>query len=307
MRKKRWIFMVVAALVVVFASVFAGIFTGLCMGGNKGAADELFMFPSAGGAQNLSVLIKTEHGRLIVIDGGWEEDAACLVEQIKQQGGTVAAWFLTHPHEDHGGALAKILEDGGEGINIEKIYGSFADPQWYETYAPEDPGITKRLLAAFQTLPQGTVETQIGKGDVFQIDDVSVEVMNDRGQWQEDAVNNSCVTYKFQIKGQRILFLGDLGYLGGEALLRDRGADDLRAEIVQMAHHGQGGVGKEVYEAISPQICLWPTPEWLWDDDGGDGPGSGPWSTLETRAWMKDLGVKEHKCTKDGIIHMYFQ
>ena len=269
--------------------------------------DELYMFPSVNGAQSLSILIKTEHGELIVVDGGWEADSRYLTQKIMENGGRVAAWFLTHPHGDHAGALEKILRDKPEGITIEKIYCSLADPQWYRTYAPDDPGIADRLLERFQTLPEGMVDIQIGKGDCFRIDDVTVTVMNDRGTCRENAVNNSCIVFKLQIKKQSLLLLGDLACQGGQELLRDCGPSELRADIVQMAHHGQGGVGKTVYEAIAPEICLWPTPEWLWNNDNGNGKGSGPWSTLETRKWMEELGVKDNLCTKDGMVHMYFR
>ena len=33
-----------------------------------------------------------------------------------------------------------------------------------------------------------------------------------------------------------------------------------------MAHHGQDGVEMDVYRVIKPEICLWPTPDWLWDN-----------------------------------------
>lgn len=256
---------------------------------------------------NDSVMIETEHGKIIVIDGGWEEDSADLLTHIREKGSTVSAWFLMHPHEDHAGALERILRDKPEDIQIEKIYCSLADPKWYRTYSPEDPGIADKLFDSFQMLPEGVVENNIGKGDCFQIDDVKVEVMNNRGMYHEDAANNSCLVFKIEIKGQRILFLGDLAYRGGEDLLNDLEPSDLKADIVQMAHHGQAGVGKNVYEAIAPKVCLWPTPKWLWNNDNGNGKGSGTWSTLETRLWMKEIGVRENKCTKDGIVYLHFR
>lgn len=69
-----------------------------------------------------------------------------------------------------------------------------------------------------------------------------------------------------------------------------------------MTHHGQNGVRKEVYKAVAPPICLWPTSAWFWDNNGGQGPGSGPWDTLETRRWMEEPGVEIQVCTKDGDI-----
>lgn len=282
-----------------------GLVSRVCV--TKGQADELFMFPSTEGAQNLCVLVKTSQGKLIVIDGGWESDAQMLEDKIKEYGGTVDAWLLTHPHGDHVGALLNLLQEGNAQIQIRKIYYSFASPEWYQTYAPDDPGMAGELLECFKKLPDEMLDDGIGQGSIIQVDDIKIEVMNDRSGFTVNAVNNSCIVYKFWMRGQTVLFLGDLGYEAGEKLLQDRGSKGLKADIVQMAHHGQSAVGKEVYEAISPKICLWPTPQWLWDNDNGGGVGSGPWYTLETRAWMEELHVQENLCTKDGDIHMYFQ
>lgn len=77
---------------------------------------ELWMLGSTTGAQNLSIVIKSPNGKLIVIDGGWEADADKLSSLILQQGGKVDAWLITHPHEDHVGALCTILNDASRKI-----------------------------------------------------------------------------------------------------------------------------------------------------------------------------------------------
>ena len=69
-----------------------------------------------------------------------------------------------------------------------------------------------------------------------------------------------------------------------------------------MSHHGQNGVDKDVYRIIDPEICLWPTPQWLWDNDSGTGYNTGTWKTIETRGWMQELGVKINYIEKDGDI-----
>ena len=69
-----------------------------------------------------------------------------------------------------------------------------------------------------------------------------------------------------------------------------------------MSHHGQSGVDKDVYETIQPEICLWPTPEWLWNNNPGSGYNTGNWTTLETRKWVEDLKVKTNYVEKDGDI-----
>ena len=266
---------------------------------------ELWMLASTSGAQNLSIVIKSPHGKLIVIDGGWEADADKLSSLILQQGGKVDAWLITHPHEDHVGALCAILNDTGRKIKIDKIYCSLATPDWYRQVSPTGAGIADQLLNAFTKLPVGTVTNSIGRGTEINIDDVNIRVLNNRGVYTYNGVNNSSMVYKIRVSGQSILILGDLAYDGGKDLIKTCTAAELKSDIVQMAHHGQQGVDQDAYALIAPTTCLWPTPAWLWNNDNGGGVGSGPWGTLTTRAWMDALGVKDNRSLKDGDVHMY--
>lgn len=266
---------------------------------------ELWMLGSATGAQNLSIVIKSPHGKLIVIDGGWEADAEKLSSLILQQGGKVDAWLITHPHEDHVGALCAILDDTARKIKIDKIYCSLATPDWYRQVSPTGAGVADQLLSAFTKLPVGTVTNNIGRGTEINIDDVNIRVLNNRGVYTYNGVNNSSMVYKIRVSGQSILILGDLAYDGGKDLIKTCTAAELKSDIVQMAHHGQQGVDQDAYALIAPTTCLWPTPAWLWDNDNGGGVGSGPWGTLKTRAWMDALGVKDNRSLKDGDVHMY--
>lgn len=270
-----------------------------------GGVGELWMLGSATGAQNLSIVIKSPNGKLIVIDGGWEADADKLSSLILQQGGKVDAWLITHPHEDHVGALCAILNDGARKIKIDKIYCSLATPDWYRQVSPTGAGIADQLLSAFTKLPVGTVTNNIGRGTEINIDDVNIRVLNNRGVYTYNGVNNSSLVYKIRVSGQSILILGDLAYDGGKDLIKTCTAAELKSDIVQMAHHGQQGIDQDAYALIAPTTCLWSSPAWLWDNDNGGGVGSGPWGTLTTRAWMDALGVKDNRSLKDGDVHMY--
>lgn len=281
----------------------ASTYTSISTGAN--GVGELWMLGSATGAQNLSIVIKSPNGKLIVVDGGWEADADKLSSLILQQGGKVDAWLITHPHEDHVGALCAILNDTARKIKIDKIYCSLATPDWYRQVSPTGAGIADQLLNAFTKLPVGTVTNNIGRGTEINIDDVNIRVLNNRGAYTYNGVNNSSLVYKIRVSGQSILILGDLAYDGGKDLIKTCTAAELKSDIVQMAHHGQQGVDQDTYALIAPTTCLWPSPAWLWNNDNGGGVGSGPWGTLTTRAWMDALGVKDNRSLKDGDVHMY--
>ncbi len=260
------------------------------------------MLSSQGGAQMLSSVIRSQNGRLVVVDGGWEADGGYLVEHIKANGGVVDAWLITHPHSDHAGALYDILKNRSDDIEINRICYSFAPVSWYEEVSPEDANMVRNLVEELDKLPEEKLCGAVGKDYKITVDNLRITAMNDRYQLDTDPVNNSSITYMIDTGKKKVLFLGDLSYDGGSRLGREAG-NALKADIVQMAHHGQNGVGRSIYQSIAPKICLWPTPQWLWDNDNGGGYNSGPWRTVETLSWMKEtLKVDKNYCIKDGDI-----
>ncbi len=62
---------------------------------------ELTLLAPATQSQNLSCVIQTKAGSLIVVDGGLREDAPHLIETIKAKGGRVSAWLITHPQRSY--------------------------------------------------------------------------------------------------------------------------------------------------------------------------------------------------------------
>ena len=251
-------------------------------------------------AQMLSVIIETGQGGLIVVDGGRRENSQYLLEQLKAKGGHVQAWLLTHPDTDHVGALAEILYQHSGEITIDGVYYSFLDDAWYQQKDAQVASMVSYLKGALAKLPAETLHGDITAGQIIEAGPAKIQVLNQAYQMKNDFVNNSSVAYLVSLNGTNVVFLGDLAQSGGEQLLNDVDLRSLGCDIVQMSHHGQTGVGYEVYKALRPRICLWPTPQWLWDNDNGGGAGSGSWRTLETRNWMVRLGIEAYYCTKDG-------
>ena len=139
-------------------------------------------------------------------------------------------------------------------------------------------------------------------GEQIAIDGLAIEVLSlaDENGPKQNAINNASMVLRVSTPGTSILFLADLGLEGGRRLLAGPMAGRLRSEYVQMAHHGQNGVGREVYEAVKARYALWPTPHFLYDMPE-------PWMktqfrTAEVRQWMRELGIQKDYIMKDGLI-----
>ena len=248
--------------------------------------------------QMMGYILQTANNKTVIIDGGTEEDAQNLIEWINKQGGKVDAWYITHSHIDHMGAFMKIVEETE--IPIEKIYVTLNDLEWYRQNEPSRIEEIERFFTVIQNSRISDKVSEVTLGEKMEIDGLNFEILGVKNpEITNNAVNNSSMVIKMYANRQSVLFLADTGEESGEKLLKEQG-ENLKVDIVQMAHHGQNGVTEDVYKMIDPEICLWPTPEWLWNNDSGEGEDSGPWKTKTTRVWMSKLNVKENIIEKDG-------
>ena len=277
----------------------------LCAAGGI-AAEKLFdgetiIFPKTKSVAASTVIV-TKNKKIIVVYGGSPHDHVHLLEVIKKFGDTVTQWYVTHAHDDHAFALLEINKMKPMPIKIEEVLYSFPPIEWIKKCdkVNQEWEIAKRCIDEIPTVP--AKQTIVKKGDRFEVDGITVEVMNNYNlDVIHNAVNNASIAFKFHVAGKTVLFPGDLGVEMGNVLVKELG-DTLKSDIVLMAHHGQNGVGKNFYELVKPTICVWPLPEWLWENNNGGGPGSGSWRTNYVKCWMQDLGVKKNYVTFKGDV-----
>ncbi|MBQ2917029.1 MAG: MBL fold metallo-hydrolase [Clostridia bacterium] len=250
--------------------------------------------------QMMGYIIKTSTDKVIIVDGGTTEDAPNLINHINKLGGKVDVWFITYPHSDHAGAIEKVVQETE--IPIEKIYYTANDIDWYIRYAPEGAYEAEHFYSTIQNERVKDNAEEVTLNQIIKIDFITCEVLGIKNpEITEDAFNNSSMVLKMDLPETSILFLGDTGAESGDKLLKYQ-SDKLKSDIVQVAHHGQDGAKESLYQAIQAKICLWPTPEWIWNNDLGEGENTGPFTTFETREWMEKLQVEQHIVEKDGDI-----
>ncbi|MBO5438911.1 MAG: MBL fold metallo-hydrolase, partial [Thermoguttaceae bacterium] len=236
-------------------------------------------------SQMMSYIIRTKTGELIVVDGGMAGDADHLLEMLEKLGGPkpkVTAWFLSHCHSDHFMALTELIRTDRL-PEVEKFYFNFPELKWIETYEAVWAHEAKCFFEHIVKVQDRIITTR--KDQKLTFGPLTVTVLNDPYLCERNPVNNSNVCFRFETQNSSLIFLGDLGKEGSTELLKLQPAEMLRADAVQMAHHGQQGATRELYAVIAPKICFWPTPDWLWNNDRGKGPDSGPWKIRLEQQW----------------------
>lgn len=258
----------------------------------------LTQFGNTTSSQMMGYAIETRNGKIILVDGGTQEDSEQLEQYIIDKGGKVDAWFITHPHIDHAGAFEILSQK--ENIKIDKIYMSNNDKQWY---IEKEPYREKDIIDFFEAINNEQIQKKIIEPELnekLQIDNVKIKILGIKNpEIANNPINNQSMVIKMKVNCKKILFLGDTGTESSEKLINLQ-KKELKADIVQMSHHGQNGATKELYETIQPKICLWPTPEWIWNNSINGVEDSGTLKTKETRKWMEELGVKQNIIEKDG-------
>lgn len=244
--------------------------------------------PDAG--QSSFYTIKSKKGGLIVIDGGWEYQEEYVREIIKSNGGHIDAWILSHPHQDHIGAFCEIYPNPKD-ITIDKIYTvDMAPPDVCKEKASWDD------MTPYENFLSLDVQdlNYLYEGDSLQFDGLNIDVLSAYGPQvydvSKDLLNDGALMLKVNSKESSFLFCTDIGKSMSEYLI-DKYGDSLKADYMQMGHHGYGGLSDEFYTIVSPQMAFFDAPDWLMFDE------TGKYDNPENAELMRSLGSEVYSFT----------
>ncbi len=264
----------------------------------------------------MSFVIITKQNNAIVIDGGREEDMPLLKEHIG--GRHICAWILTHAHDDHiSGFVSEVEKNGLADFDVETIYYNFPPYELIENHdVPDYENFKSDILDCLPRfnaiLPKIREKTHITyQGESLQVDEVKIDfIFSYHAGLNNNLMNDSSLVFKLSTPNTSVMFLGDIGPDAGDVLCFES-KNLLKADMVQMAHHGGLCCGMEVYAAVEPKACLW-----CCRKEEYEGTRVHPvlsdketlikrkWIRMQSvgtaRKWMEQLGVREHYVTGYG-------
>jgi N-acetyl-beta-hexosaminidase len=245
-----------------------------------------------------SYVIRTDNNKIIVMDGGVKEEESYLRGFLAALGNVVDCWFVTHPHDDHIGALTKILE-APKGVTIREICQS----TFSESLLNTEPGSKESALLYYNAFKKSGVKNREAlPGMVLTFGNTTVKVLGIKNEEITDnPYNNSSMVLKVYDPVKAALFLADAGKEAGDKLLNGTFKNELECDYLQMSHHGQQGVSMDFYRKVKFRACLWPTPSWVYNNDAGKGFNTAHLKTMETRDTMNELKITEQYFSFAGL------
>ena len=234
----------------------------------------------------LCLIIRLADGSFILVDGGHDRTSKVdmIIKALKELSKNyrkdgekirIAAWIVTHPHNDHYDVLVKHYREFTRECVVEKIMANvISDVEKSIAYA-YDPstdqsssssssywGLLHNAARAF-----GCHIQWVRTGQVFYEADLKMEVLYTIDSYLPrmcNAVNTTSLVIKMTFSDGTVFMM--TGDATGNALeiCANMYGDYLRSDIVQVSHHGYSTAKNDAgtvmgYELMKPKVLLWPT------------------------------------------------
>ncbi len=206
--------------------------------------------------QGESLLVRTDAGRYLLVDGGgfylsdWDVGknvvAPCLLSLGLRR---IDAVVLSHPHPDHGRGLAYILRH----FRVGELW----------------------MGPACNDLSRGLVDIASSRGvkvrrlsessSVFEFGSAEIKVLHPplHASYSDDNLNNSSLVLRLKMERFTILLTGDIEQEAEKTLVDKYGpegsveAGTLGADVISVPHHGSKTSSTDAFlEAVSPGFAL---------------------------------------------------
>lgn len=182
--------------------------------------------------------IVTCDGETMIIDGGPGSEASMIYTIVHNTVEHVKYLVATHPHEDHVGGLAGVLNAVPVDLLLSPVL------EW-------DTQVFKNMVKYAKL--QGTPIIVPNEGDVFTLGGAEITILH---CWPDGwTTNDMSIVLRIDYGSNSILFTGDAETMS-EYMMLDSGLP-LKADVLKVAHHGSSSSSSiEFLNAVSPKYAV---------------------------------------------------
>lgn len=218
----------------------------------------------------------------LLIDSGPKEEREKLLSFLKlQKIDKIDYLIATHPHEDHIGNMAYIIDN----FSVEKFYS----PKVESTSKSFESMVEslKRNSLKINVIKEGSTILSLGKNS-------KVSIFSPNAS-SYDNLNNYSPIIKISYNNSSFLFTGDAERVVEKDVLA-KNSKNLSSDIIKLGHHGsKTSSSKDFIEAVNPSIAIISCGK----DNGYGHPHK------ETLSLLNNKNIKSYSTAEDGSISFY--
>lgn len=228
------------------------------------------------------IFMRSPNGKTMLIDTGEKSCFDTVAGFLDAQGVTeLDAVVETHPHSDHMGGMAQIVEQYDIGV-------------FYASPATNNTAAFEKMLDALEEKNVDTVSVYADEISSLDWDeDVTVRVLSPFTGEDYD-LNNFSIVLNVIYGDTSVLLTGDAEEEAESVMLEKLPASYFKATILKLGHHGSStSTSAAFFQAVSPKaavICV-----------GADNDYGHPHA--ETLAMLKEWGGPVYRTDLNGTIH----
>lgn len=181
-------------------------------------------------------------GKSMLIDSGESHYSKDVIKYIKRKGvKTLDVIVITHPHTDHMGGMADILNS----VGAKRIIMPRVDAQYTPT--------TYNYEEFLKTVQKKGLKIDTAKDESFTLGKADIKIIT--ADYHGENLNNNSVQVKAVNGDNSFLITGDCEREEDELLI-EKGAD-LKAKVLKVAHHGSAtGSSADILDRILPRYAV---------------------------------------------------
>ncbi|MGS0765335.1 MBL fold metallo-hydrolase [Syntrophomonas curvata] len=190
--------------------------------------------------QGDAILARSPQGQYMLIDGGMREEGENVASFLRDQGVKQLAVVVgTHPHSDHIGGLAGIID----AFPVEKVY------------LPQVTHNTEAFAALLDAVKGQDLKISTARQGVeIPLEGVKVSFLAPVGD-SYDELNNYSAVLRVEYGRNSFIFTGDAEELSESEMLASN--QQLEADVLKVGHHGSSSsTGSKFLRAVAPQYAV---------------------------------------------------